>query len=107
MMFWWLSVAALCVSAFADGYTTQVGVKSGKLVEGNLLLDKLTGTNTPSALQTYGVGFAIIGVEVLFGSLMTAHNVWGVGSAWAWGALIQTGFHVYAAISNYKLDKGK
>jgi hypothetical protein len=107
MLFWWLSVAALCASAFADGYTTQLGVKSGKLVEGNPVLDKLTGTDTPDPLQTYGVGFAIIAAEVLFGTLMIHHNTWGLGWFWPWGALIQTGFHIYASISNYKLDTGK
>ena len=107
MLFWWLSVAALCAAAFGDGYTTQIGIKSGRLVESNKFLDWLTGTNTPSALQTYGVGFAIIAGEVLFGSLMTAHNVWGSGDIWAIGAVIQACFHVYAIFSNYKLDTGK
>ena len=107
MLFWWLSVAALCAAAFGDGYTTQVGVKSGRLVEGNKILDWLTGTNTPSPLQTYGVGFGIIAGEVLFGALMTAYNVFGVGDIWAWAALIQAGFHAYCIFSNYKLDTGK
>jgi hypothetical protein len=107
MIFWWSTVAILCLAAFGDGYTTQVGVKSGKLVEGNKLLDDITGTDTPNAFQTYGVGFLIITAEVLFGTLAIHNNLWGMKWIWPYAALIQAGFHVFCIFDNYKLDTGK
>lgn len=107
MLFWWGSVVALCASAFGDGYTTQIGVKSGRLVETNPILNWLTRTNQPDALQTYGVGFSIIAGEILFGALVGYYTGWLIKPLLPWAALLQTGAHVYCIFHNYKLDTGK
>lgn len=107
MLFWWLSVAALCLAALGDGITTTQGIKSGKAIEGNKFLDWIYRTNTPSAAQTFGIGFSIIGAEVLFGYEMIRHNVGDAAGAWPYAALIQAAFHTYCIFSNYKLNTGK
>lgn len=107
MIFWWITVAILCLAAFGDGYTTQMGIEKGNLIESNKFLDALYGTNLPKAWQTYGIGFGIIGLEVLVGTLLIKHNTFGTAFLWPYGALMQAGFHIYCIFSNYKLDTGK
>ena len=100
-----LSSIMLCAAAAADGITTVIGIKSGKLVEGNKFLDWIYGTDTPKAWQTLGIGYAIIAGEILLAAML-GHAVHFVSpSVWPTGLSIQSGLHVYAAISNYKLIK--
>jgi hypothetical protein len=100
-----IAVAILCGAAFADGYTTVKGIKSGRMVESNPLLVKLYGTNTPSALQTYGGGYGIIAGESALAWLLVSHNVGHMNWFWPTALLFQAGWHVVAAILNERLIK--
>jgi hypothetical protein len=103
-MFLLIAALVLCATAFADGYTTTAGIKSGKLIEANKILDFLYRTNTPSAAQTFGVGFSIIGGEILLAWALIHHNVGDMNWFWPSMLLFQAGWHVVAAILNYRLE---
>jgi len=102
-MFFPIAVAVNLVAAFCDGYTTQLAIKQGD-VEGNLVLDKIYGTNKPSALQEYGIGGAIEVTEIAL--YLALHHFAGV-PFWVFITLLlaEASVHVACAISNYKLAK--
>ena len=97
-----LAVVLNWIAAFFDGFTTQLCIKQGD-IEGNLLLDKIYGTNKPTALQEYGIGGAIEVAEVGLYLLLIHFGV----SIWVPITLLlaEAGVHVACAISNYKLAK--
>jgi hypothetical protein len=105
-MFLLIASVILCICAFFDGYTTVEGIKSGKLVEGDKFLDFIYGTDLPKPWQTYGIGFGIIGLEILLAWLL---GHFGSFPSWVCpsGLIGQGAFHIYAAIDNERLIKEK
>ena len=91
------------VAAFFDGFTTKLAIKQGD-VEGNLVLDKIYGTNRPSALQEYGIGGTIEAIELTL--YLILHKFAGV-PFWVFITLLfaEASVHIACAISNYKLAK--
>lgn len=103
MHFFIVAVIINWIASFFDGFTTQLAIKHGD-IEGNLVLDKIYGTNKPSALQEYGIGFAIEAVEV---ALYVALHRFAGFPFWIFITLLlgEAGVHIACAISNYKLVK--
>jgi hypothetical protein len=91
------------IAAFFDGFTTQMAIKTGA-VEGNLVLDKIYGTNKPTALQEYGIGFGLEAAEVAL--YLVGHKFLAV-PFWVFIVLLlaEAGVHVACAVSNYQLAK--
>jgi hypothetical protein len=90
------------IAAFFDGFTTQLAIKQGD-IEGNKVLDFIYRTNTPSALQEYGVGGAIELAELgLY--LLLIHAGFPF---WMFIGLLlaEAGVHIACAASNYHLAK--
>lgn len=104
MTFLLIAAAILCVCAFFDEYTTQMGIKTGWLVEGNPVFVWIYGPR-PTPLQGYGVGAITIGLEFLLAGLMV--HLGAARNLISFGCLVQSAFHIYCIFSNYKLDTGK
>ena len=104
-MFLLIAAIILCCAAFADGYTTWSGVKTNKLVEGNPLFVWLYGTSQPNAVDEFVYGFLIVAGEIALAWALIHYKVM---ASWVWPSVLfgQSFWHVWAAISNYKLIKG-
>jgi hypothetical protein len=103
-MYLLIAAIVLFCAAFADGYTTWEGVKTGKLVESNPLFVKLYGTNQPGTVDEFVYGSLLVAGEIaLAWTLIHFH----VMAPWVWPSILlgQSFWHVWAAISNYKLIK--
>jgi hypothetical protein len=101
-MFLLIAAIILFCAAFADGYTTWKGVKTGKLVEGNPLFVKLYGTNKPGAVDEFVYGSLLVAGEIGLAALLIHLHAM---VSWVWPSILigQAVWHVIAAIMNYKL----
>ena len=104
-MFLLIAAIILCCAAFADGYTTWSGVKNNKLVEVNPLFVKLYGTDKPGAVDEFVYGFLLVAGEIALAWALIHHHVM---ASWVWSSILiaQAGWHIAAAIMNYRLIKG-
>lgn len=104
-MFLLIASIILFCAAFADGYTTWKGVKTGKLVESNPLFVKLYGTDQPGAVDEFVYGSLLVVGEIALACALVHYKVM---ASWVWPSVLfgQSFWHIWAAISNYKLIRG-